>query len=220
MVHADKGTFETIFKDCGMWFNHITKIEDKEMISINHLWKIVLRGAMILCATIQEGIDIILPVCDVKQNLGPDSVTAIIIQVKNAKDYDATIESGLFDVMNVVVKSIFYKDDSNETRAQKKRKLEKQLNTIRITGIFAGYPDRIALASPEPAVNFRASGPGPRNSPILTGSLPSISGLRASQTKRSGRFKVKIRLTLQKCFVVNDSLQNTSGVFTPDDPCI
>jgi len=151
MDHDDNTSFEARFKDYGMWFNHIIKIEEKEMISIDHLWKFVVRGAMILCATNQEGIDIILPVCDVKQNLGPDSVTAIIVQVKNAKDYKAKIRPDLFDVMNVVVKSIFSKDDSNETRAQKRRKLEPKpkpiIPVIRIV---------FALASPTPAVIFRA----------------------------------------------------------------
>jgi hypothetical protein len=100
MNHPDERTFEAIFKDYCMWFNHVIKIEKKEMISINHLWKFVMRGAMILCATNQEGIDIVLPVCHTTQNLGPDSVTAILIQVKNAKDYKETIHGDLFDAMD------------------------------------------------------------------------------------------------------------------------
>lgn len=95
MDHGDDGTFGTIFKDHGMWFNHVIKIERKEMMSIDHLWKFVARGAMILCATNQEGIDIVLPVCHVTQDLGPDSVAAIIIQVKNAKDYNAALQGHL-----------------------------------------------------------------------------------------------------------------------------
>jgi len=47
--HGDKATFNTIFKNYGMWFNHVIKIENPEMISIDHLWKFVVRGAMILC---------------------------------------------------------------------------------------------------------------------------------------------------------------------------
>src|SRR6266852_1526343 len=60
----DYETFEAIFKNYGMWFNHVIKIENKEMISIDHLWKFVVRGAMILCATNLDGFDIVLPVCD------------------------------------------------------------------------------------------------------------------------------------------------------------
>jgi hypothetical protein len=151
MDDDDNMPFEARFEDYGMWFNHIIKIEEKGLISIDHLWKFVVRGAMILCGTNQEGIDIVLPVCDVKQNLGPDSVTAIVVQVKNAKDYKANIRSDLFDVMDVIVKSIFSKDDSvsdsNETRAQMRRKLgPKPKPVIRIV---------FALASPTPAVKFR-----------------------------------------------------------------
>ncbi len=84
-THEEKEmTFEGVFKEYGTWFNHVIKIEDRRMVSIDHLWKFVTRGAMIMCATNQEGIDIVLPVCQTTRNLGPDSVTAIIVQVKNA----------------------------------------------------------------------------------------------------------------------------------------
>src|SRR6266852_4944854 len=144
----DRGhqTFEAIFKDYGMWFNHVIKIERKEMISIDHLWKFVVRGAMILCATNQEGIDLLLPVCDTTKNLGPDSVTAIIIQVKNAKDYKAELQKVLFDAMDSVVQSaIFIKlpepgvdcdsdsdsdsnsnSDSDQTPAKSKKKTKRK----------------------------------------------------------------------------------------------
>jgi hypothetical protein len=136
-----------------MWFNHVIKIEKPEMISIEHLWKFVVRGAMILCATNQEGIDIVLPVCDVKQNLGPDSVTAIIIQVKNAMKYNATLKGGMFNAMDTAV--IFSEPNSDVISAQpkqKRRKLESK-EVIRIV---------FALASPEPAVRFMER-PGKNN---------------------------------------------------------
>jgi hypothetical protein len=49
--------FEDTFKNYGMWFNHVIKIEDIKMISVDNLWKFVTRGAMILCANNQEGVD-------------------------------------------------------------------------------------------------------------------------------------------------------------------
>jgi hypothetical protein len=157
MDHGDARTFETIFKDYGMWFNHVIKIERKEMISIDHLRKFVVRGAMILCATNQEGIDIVLPVCHVTQDLGPDSVTAIFIQVKNAKDYNATLQGNLFGNMDTIVKStMFVEPDSESTPAEptettpagptkKKRRVDPK-PVIRIV---------FALGSPEPAVVFK-----------------------------------------------------------------
>jgi hypothetical protein len=150
-------TFGEIFEEYGMWFNHVIKIERKEMISIVHLWKFVVRGAMILCATNQEGIDIVLPVFHVKQNLGPDSVTAIIIQVKNAKDSTATLQGELFSRMDAVVKSVIFSEpgvvsdsvsESTSTEPmKKKRKVALNLKPV-IRIVFA-------LASPEPAIVFR-----------------------------------------------------------------
>jgi hypothetical protein len=155
MDYDDHTTFGEMFEEYGMWFNHMIKIERKEMISIDHLWKFVVRGAMILSATNQEGIHIILPVFHVKQNLGPDSVTAIIVQVKNAKDYTATLQGKLFSRMGPVVKSVIFSEpgvDPNSESTQtepmeKKRKVAVNLKPV-IRMVFA-------LASPEPAVVFR-----------------------------------------------------------------
>ncbi|KAF8491845.1 hypothetical protein F5888DRAFT_1892004 [Russula emetica] len=165
MDNDNQTTFGEMFKDYGMWFNHVIKIEKKEMISIDHLWKFVVRGAMILCATNQEDIDIVLPVCHVTQNLGPDSVTAIIIQVKNTQDYKATLQANLFDAMDSVVKSAIFKlpgsgvdcDDSNpelitqtQTLAEPMKKRMKMITTPKKGVIRMVF----ALTSPEPAVVF------------------------------------------------------------------
>jgi hypothetical protein len=170
-------TFKEIFEDYGMWFNHIIKIEKKEMISIDHLWKFVVRGAMVLCATNQEGIDIVLPVCDVMQNLGPNSVTAVVIQVKNAQDYKAALQANLFDAMDSVVKSaIFSKlpgsgvdcDNSDselttetQTPASKKRRKGSQTPRPKVTPELVTVDPKpvirmvFTLASPEPAMAFK-----------------------------------------------------------------
>jgi len=37
-------TFAATFKGYGIWFNHVIKVENK-MISANHLWKFITRGA-------------------------------------------------------------------------------------------------------------------------------------------------------------------------------
>jgi len=151
-------TFKEIFKDYGLWFNHVIKIENKEMISIDHLWKFVTRGAMILCATGQEGIDIVLPVHHMRQNVGPNSVTAVVIRVENAERYtDAT----LFDAMDSVVKSLMFSSigadsvpdtDSEETSEpaeppEKQQKTQADLKPV-VRLVFS-------LAPPKPAVVFR-----------------------------------------------------------------
>jgi hypothetical protein len=115
----------------------------------------------------QEGIDIVLPVCRTTRNLGPDSVTAIIIQVKNAMDYKETLQGHLFDAMDSVVKSAMFSKlpepgvdcdpDSEPTLAgpeKKKRRMDPKPSPEKVDP----KPDiRIvfALASPEPGVTFR-----------------------------------------------------------------
>jgi hypothetical protein len=37
MSHHDQATFEAIFQDYGMWFDHVIRIENKKMFSIYHL---------------------------------------------------------------------------------------------------------------------------------------------------------------------------------------
>ncbi|KAF8339651.1 uncharacterized protein EI90DRAFT_3037372 [Cantharellus anzutake] len=167
-------TFRAIFEDYGMWFNHVIKIERKELISIDHLWKYVMRGAMILCATNQEGIDIVLPICHTTQNLGPDSVTAVVIQVKNAWDYKATLKPSSFDAMDFMVKSaIFSKlrlsDSDSESTLElkttepaepKKKKRKVDLRPREVVPDLEVVPKPVirvvfALASPEPAVIFK-----------------------------------------------------------------
>ena len=141
-------TFEGISKEYGVWFNHLIKIEDRRMVSIDHLWKFVTRGAMIMCATNQEGIDIVLPVCQTTRNLGPDSVTAIIVQVKNAINYGATHDTTLYDAMDSAVTSAIFSTLPETVATTKTQMPEKVTPKPVIRLVFA-------LASPEPAVVFR-----------------------------------------------------------------
>src|SRR5216684_5685891 len=138
-------TFKTIFEDYGMWFNHVIRIETYEMLSINHLWKFITRGAMILCATNQLGIDIVLPVCQMAQNLGPDSVTAIIIQVKNAKNFGTELVKSLYDGMDSAIPSAIFPESELTTEAPEPNEVTPK-PIIRLV---------FALASPEPAMVFR-----------------------------------------------------------------
>ncbi|KAI9454622.1 hypothetical protein F5148DRAFT_424620 [Russula earlei] len=115
--HEKQMPFKKVFEDYGLWFNHVIKVESKRMISKDHLWKFVTRGAMILCATNQEGIDIVLPVFHTGRKLGPDSMTAVVIQVKNARDHKTTLNESLFDAMDSVVKSAIFSTSSVDSES-------------------------------------------------------------------------------------------------------
>jgi hypothetical protein len=131
-------SFEDTFQNYGMWFNHVIKIEDSKMISVDNLWKFVTRGAMILCANNQEGVDIVLPLCHTKHMLSSDSVTAVLIQVKNTERFKKNIQETSFDFMSPIGLSIFPEDGPSTTVAPKP--------VIRLV---------FALASPEAGVVFR-----------------------------------------------------------------
>ncbi|KAI0248421.1 hypothetical protein BJV78DRAFT_1236581 [Lactifluus subvellereus] len=58
------------------------------------------RGAMIMCANNQHGVDIVLPICNPSRKLSRHNVTAILIQVKNDKTFQHEIDKTLFDGMD------------------------------------------------------------------------------------------------------------------------
>ena len=101
--------FAATFKDYGIWFNHVIKVEKDTitMFSADHLWKFITRGAMIMCSDNQEGIDIVIPICHTRKALSRHSVTAILVQVKNSERYQLKIHKSLFDGMDPISLGIF-----------------------------------------------------------------------------------------------------------------
>lgn len=95
------------FKDARMWFNHVLKVQDTDLINARYLWKFISRGAMILCANNQRGVDIVLPVCYSGNVLSRSNVTAILIQIKNDTSFCEEIHDYLFDAMNPFTINLF-----------------------------------------------------------------------------------------------------------------
>ena len=106
--------FAATFKDYGIWFNHVIRVEKDDMFSADHLWKYITRGAMILCSNNQAGIDIVIPICHTTQALSRDSVTAILVQVKNSEKFQLKINKTLFDAMDPIRLSLF--PDTNKLK--------------------------------------------------------------------------------------------------------
>ena len=100
-------SFTETFSEYAMWFNHVIRVEDTKMINSQSLWKFITRGAMISCPHNQEGIDIVLPVCLKNESISPDTVTAILIQVKNSTNFEYRIDKTLFDGMDPVRRGLF-----------------------------------------------------------------------------------------------------------------
>src|ERR1700733_3682448 len=50
-------SFRNVFKDAKTYFNHFIKIDDPNVIRRDFLWKLIARGAVVLCAISQAGLD-------------------------------------------------------------------------------------------------------------------------------------------------------------------
>ena len=75
--------FSKTFRDCYLWFNHVIKVKDSDVIKPKLIWKYIMQGMMVVCKDNQEGIDIILPVSvGLHQKLSHQTVTAITIYVR------------------------------------------------------------------------------------------------------------------------------------------
>ena len=110
-VHSEdyKKSLADNFNDARIWFNHVLKIRKTKLINVQHLWKFLTRGAMILCANNQPGVDIVIPVCLTGNLLSPLTTTAIIIQVKNSSTFGERIRGYLFDAMDPFEINLFDK---------------------------------------------------------------------------------------------------------------
>jgi hypothetical protein len=98
------------FKNSRMWFNHVLKVRKADFINIRHLWKFITRGAIILYANNQHGVDIVLPVCYSGDVLSRHTVTAILIQVKDDTTFGEDIHGYLFDAMDPFKIQLFDED--------------------------------------------------------------------------------------------------------------
>ena len=101
--------FGEMFEDYAMWFNHVIRVMDPKAINAQHLWTFITRGAMVVCTDNQYGVDLVIPLCLKTGNLSRMTVSAILIQVKNAKRYGTTIDKTLFDGMDPVAVGLFDK---------------------------------------------------------------------------------------------------------------
>lgn len=107
---GENSKFRDIFRDYGMWFNHVIKVEKGKTIKAENLWKFITRGAMVMCKDNQNGIDIVLPACLTQANISRNSVTAILIQVKNAEEFQDRINKTVFDAMDPLQVGLFTND--------------------------------------------------------------------------------------------------------------
>lgn len=103
--------FLDVFATSKMYFNHFIKIHDFKVINRAFLWLLIARGAAVLCADNQGGIDVLLPFLYSDNKLQQDNVSGIFIQVKNDKTFSSTPNLFLFDAMNPYFLGFFNMDE-------------------------------------------------------------------------------------------------------------
>ena len=124
--------FDETFKEYSMWFNHVIRIEDSKMIGAEYLWAFITRGAMVLCTHNQYGVDIVLPLCLNQGNLSRDTVSAILIQVKNDDRYGRRIDKTLFDGLNPTRVGLFKKGSPQRPVIRMVFALASEKHSVRI----------------------------------------------------------------------------------------
>ncbi|KAI0267106.1 hypothetical protein BC834DRAFT_810847, partial [Gloeopeniophorella convolvens] len=103
------------FEGCRVWFNHVVKVGDQQMLNVRELWKFVARGALVLRANGgQVGVDVVVPVCHASPGgvLSRHTVSAILIQVKNDALFQAEPRPALFSLMDPFGLALFNDGDA------------------------------------------------------------------------------------------------------------
>ncbi|KAF9011520.1 hypothetical protein BDZ89DRAFT_1167478 [Hymenopellis radicata] len=96
------------FEDGHIWFNHFVRVDDFDVINQEFLWRLVGRGAAVICPNNQRSIDLLIPVL-IGDVLAKENVTAIFIQIKNDKSYTEKPTRWLFDAMDPFCVGLFAK---------------------------------------------------------------------------------------------------------------
>ncbi|KAJ7695800.1 hypothetical protein B0H17DRAFT_1178248 [Mycena rosella] len=84
-----------------IWFNHFRKVDHFGLLDQEHLRFRVARGAAVICADNQQGIDILIPIV-LGTNLESAKISAMFFQIKNSLQFKANMVTALFDAMDPV----------------------------------------------------------------------------------------------------------------------
>ncbi|KAF9220454.1 hypothetical protein BS17DRAFT_882413 [Gyrodon lividus] len=98
---------QNVFASSVVYFNHFIKVHQHELVHINYLMYMMARGAAMLCATNQPGIDGILPFLLDGDTISASNVGVVLWQVKNDSSFTDNPDLGLFDAMDPYQVGIF-----------------------------------------------------------------------------------------------------------------
>ena len=83
-----KSSMEKALGDSKLYFSHFVKVHQFAMLNPEYVIRLMVRGAAIVCATSQKGVDLVIPFT--RGGLRKEDLGVILVQVKNDEGYSAT----------------------------------------------------------------------------------------------------------------------------------
>jgi len=108
--HLPSTPLASAFGKGHIYFNHFIKVHDFQMVNREYLCHLFCRGAAIICANNQHGIDILIPVL-MGTILRPEFMSGSLVQVKNDGSFTDTVNIALFTLMDPFSVGLFSGDD-------------------------------------------------------------------------------------------------------------
>jgi len=105
----------TAFGEAHIYFNHFIKVHDFKVINRAFLWRAICRGAAIICANNQRGIDILIPIL-MGKIMDPKFVSAILVQVKNDASFTFAPSIPLFTMMDPLRVGLFSRNEAKASQ--------------------------------------------------------------------------------------------------------
>ncbi|OCH85213.1 hypothetical protein OBBRIDRAFT_860305, partial [Obba rivulosa] len=104
---GDKRTFEEVFKNSRLYVTHFVKVLDRKMLTRKNLLRLMVRGAAVICADGQDGIDLLLAKLHLNDKMKVENISIVLIQSKNKQNIGRTPHVALFDAMDPYLLGIF-----------------------------------------------------------------------------------------------------------------
>jgi len=97
---SDPSSLRALFKDSKIFFNHWVKVHQYAIVNVQYLGQLMRRGAALLCATNQPGIDLIIPVLLAGSAIFLKNIGVILAQMKNDPKFTDEPKASLFEAMD------------------------------------------------------------------------------------------------------------------------
>ncbi|KAM6499175.1 hypothetical protein JOM56_004683 [Amanita muscaria] len=105
-------SLEASFAKSKIFFNHWVKVHQYTVVDVQYLAQLMRRGAALLCATNQAGIDGIIPYLLTGYTIFPKNVGVILWQSKNDAKFTDEPKHSLFKAMNPYKLGILNEEDN------------------------------------------------------------------------------------------------------------